>query len=101
VLIVLQVIVLRDYPASTIEETNVKDGAAQGNVEGVSHEGTGGKMETSDVCNLENNRLDLKWKSRFLRCIGSHSRFIGLFDILRTICFSIRYIVERAELTAP
>ena len=49
---ILEVVVLRDHSASPIEEAGIKDRATQRDVEGVTHERAGSKMETSDVCNL-------------------------------------------------
>jgi hypothetical protein len=64
---VLKVVILRDDSAGTVEETDVEDSAANGDVERVTHEGARGKVETRNIRDLTKYRLDFR---RFLSTFG-------------------------------
>jgi len=46
------VVVLRNHPTSTIKENEVEDSATNGQVDGISHERTSGKVKTGRVGEL-------------------------------------------------
>ena len=58
VIFTLEIVVLRDHPASTIKQTDVEDGSTKSDTERVAHERTSGEVETSDVYDLAENRFD-------------------------------------------
>ncbi len=52
IVVILEIVVLRDYSPDTVEETDVEDGGAERDVERITHERASSKMETSDIRNL-------------------------------------------------
>ena len=60
VILILKVVVLRYYSASTIEETGVEYSSTQCNVEGKTHKWSSSKVEPGDVCDLTEDRFDFR-----------------------------------------
>jgi hypothetical protein len=57
---VLKVVILRDHSAGTVEETDVEDSPANGDVEGVTHERARGKVETRNIRDLTKDRFHFR-----------------------------------------
>ena len=55
VVIVLEIVVLRDYRARAIKQADIEDIPAKSDVEGIPHEWSGSEVETSNVCDLTKN----------------------------------------------
>jgi hypothetical protein len=55
-----KVVILRDDSAGTVEETDVEDSAANGDVERVTHEGARGKVETRNIRDLTKDRFHFR-----------------------------------------
>jgi len=45
--VLVDVVVLRNHPTSTINDNEAEDSATNGQVDGTSHEGTSGKVKTA------------------------------------------------------
>jgi hypothetical protein len=60
IVLIREVIVLRDHSTGSIEQANVKDGTTHCNMEGVAHEGAGSEMKAGNICDLANYGLDFR-----------------------------------------